>query len=72
LGGARAGRAMEGLGWFQVAIAFVIGLYYTVVIAWALSYFVFSFDLRWGDDPAGFFVGDYLRVSDPGLSLDFV
>lgn len=25
-----------------------------------------------GDDPAGFFVGDYLRVSDPGLSLDFV
>lgn len=72
LGGARAGRLLEGLGWFQVAIAFVIGLYYTVVIAWALSYFVFSFDIRWGDDPAGFFTGEYLRVSDPGLSLDFV
>jgi NSS family neurotransmitter:Na+ symporter len=65
-------RWMEGLGWFQVAIAFVIGLYYTAVIAWALSYFVFSFDLRWGDDPAGFLVGDYLQTGDPGFSLEFV
>ncbi len=66
------GKWLEGLGWFQVAIAFVIGLYYTVVIAWALSYFVFSFDLRWGDDPATFLTGDYLQVSDPGVSLEFV
>jgi NSS family neurotransmitter:Na+ symporter len=65
-------RWMEGLGWFQVAIAFVIGLYYTAVIAWALSYFVFSFDLRWGDDPAGFLTGEYLQVGDPGFSLEFV
>ena len=51
LGGSR-GRWLEGLGWFQVAIAFVIAIYYAVVIAWAMSFFVFSFDLRWGDDPA--------------------
>ena len=72
LGGRRSGRWLEGLGWFQVAIAFVIGLYYTVVIAWALSYFVFSFDLRWGDDPAAFLTGDYLQVGDPGFALEFV
>ena len=66
------GRAAESLGWFQVMISFVIALYYTVVIAWALSYFVFSFDLRWGDDPAGFLIGDYLQVSDPGFSFEFV
>ncbi len=65
-------RWMEGLGWFQVAIAFVIGLYYTAVIAWALSYFVFSFDLRWGDDTAAFLTGEYLQVGDPGFSLEFV
>ena len=70
--GGRAGRWVESLGWFQVTIAFVIGLYYTAVIAWALSFFVFSFDLRWGDDPAGFLFGDYLRVGDPGISFDFV
>lgn len=70
--GGRRGRSLESLGWFQVSIAFVIGLYYTAVIAWALSYFVFSFDLRWGDDPAGFLVGDYLQVGEPGFSLEFV
>ncbi|MCW4384534.1 sodium-dependent transporter [Salinibacterium sp. SYSU T00001] len=71
LGGERA-RWLESLGWFQVAIAFVIGLYYTAVIAWALSYFVFSFDLRWGDDPAAFFTGEYLSTGSPGISLEFV
>ncbi|NYE19807.1 sodium-dependent transporter [Microbacterium immunditiarum] len=71
LGGPR-GRWLETLGWFQVAIAFVIAIYYAVVIAWAMSFFVFSFDLRWGDDPAGFLLGDYLHVGDPGFSLEFV
>lgn len=66
------GKWLESLGWFQVMISFVIALYYTVVIAWALSYFVFSFDLRWGDDPAGFLTGEYLQVGDPGFSLEFV
>ena len=70
--GGHGKRWLEGLGWFQVAICFVIALYYTAVIAWALSYFVFSFDLRWGDDTAGFLTGEYLQVSDPGLSLAFV
>ena len=71
LGGPR-GRWLESLGWFQVAIAFVIAIYYAVVVAWAVSYFVFSFDLRWGEDPAGFFLGEYVRVGDPGFSLEFV
>ncbi|MBN0040656.1 sodium-dependent transporter [Cellulosimicrobium cellulans] len=68
----RIARWLEGLGWFQVMICFVIALYYTAVIAWAVSFFVFSFDLRWGDDPAAFFTGDYLQLADPGVSLDFV
>lgn len=62
--GGRWGRWTESLGWFQVSLSFVIALYYTAIIGWALSYFVFSFDLRWGDDPAGFLLGDYLKVSD--------
>jgi len=70
--GGRGGRWLESVGWFQVMIAFVIGLYYTAVLAWAVSYFVFSFDLRWGEEPAAFFTGDYLQVTDAGVSLDFV
>ncbi|GAA1722002.1 sodium-dependent transporter [Isoptericola hypogeus] len=68
---------LESLGWFQVMICFVIAIYYAAVIAWALSYFVYSFGLQWGDDPAAFFTGDYLQLSDtanggPWFSLDFV
>src|SRR5699024_8725359 len=68
----RLSRKAEGLGWFQVMIAFIIAIYYTAVIAWAVSFFVFSFDLRWGDDPGGFFQGEYLQASEPGFSLEFV
>ncbi len=63
----------EGVGWWHVAICFVIGLYYTVIIAWALSYFFFSFDLAYADDPAAFFNADYLQIPDDvGVGLDFV
>ncbi|WP_084040206.1 sodium-dependent transporter [Demequina sp. NBRC 110053] len=69
----RAGPGGESVGWFHVAICFVIGLYYTVIIAWALSYFVFSFDLRYAENPADFFNEEYLHVGEPGaFSLDFV
>jgi NSS family neurotransmitter:Na+ symporter len=63
-------RPGESLGWFQVAISFVITLYYAVILAWALAYMWFSLDLAWGDDPAGFLFGDYLQVPD-GVSVGF-
>ncbi|GAB3618163.1 sodium-dependent transporter [Okibacterium endophyticum] len=68
----RLKRSAEGLGWFQTAICFVIVLYYAVIVGWALSYAVFSVNLAWGDDPAGFFIGDYVQVAEPGATLDFV
>lgn len=68
----RLSRGAEPLGWFQVAIAFVIACYYAVVIAWALSYAVFSVNLAWGEDPVAFFTGDYLAAAGEGVSLDFV
>ncbi|MFV0287012.1 MAG: sodium-dependent transporter, partial [Demequina sp.] len=68
----RITRRAEGVGWWHVAICFVIGLYYTAIIAWALSYFVFSFDLSYADDAAVFFQRDFLQLAQPGFSLDFV
>lgn len=58
-------RWAEPLGWFQMMISFLIAIYYAAIVAWAMSYFVFSFDLRWGDDAMTFFTGDYLQVGDP-------
>ena len=68
-----ASRGGESVGWWHVAVCFVIGLYYTAVIAWAASYFLFSVDLRYAEDPGGFFLDEYLQLGDPGtVSLDFV
>ncbi|GAA4432428.1 sodium-dependent transporter [Georgenia halophila] len=68
----RVGRRFESLGWFQVAISFVIATYYAVIIVWAIRYMFFSATLAWGDDPTGFFVGDFLQDAGTGLSFDFV
>lgn len=69
----RLTRRAEALGWFQVGISIVIILYYTVIIAWALSFVWFSVEQTWGDDAAGFFTDDFLRTSaEPGIGLDVV
>ena len=67
-----AGKLGEGIGWFQVMICVFIALYYTAVLAWAASYFVFSFDVKWGDDATGFFLNEYLQVSEAPFTMDFV
>ncbi|MBC9926091.1 MULTISPECIES: sodium-dependent transporter [unclassified Leucobacter] len=67
-----AGKLGESIGWFQVFICVFIAIYYTAVLAWASSYFVFSFDLRWGSDATNFFVADYLQTSASPFTLDFV
>ncbi|HZG72658.1 MAG TPA: sodium-dependent transporter [Chondromyces sp.] len=64
---ARLNKKTEALGWWQVAISFVISTYYAVIIAWAMSYAVFSVNQRWGSDPEGFLFGNYLKLSEtPG------
>ncbi|KGM09718.1 sodium-dependent transporter [Cellulomonas bogoriensis] len=68
----RLHRRAEPLGWFQVALSCAITLYYTVIIAWAASYMLFSVNQAWGDDPGTFLVGDYLQVGDPTFSLQVV
>ena len=68
----RMARPTEAIGWFQILLAFVIAVYYAAVIAWSMSYFVYSFDLRWGKDTAGFFVDEYLQRGAPEISTTIV
>lgn len=65
-----AGRRVEFIGWWQVAICFLIAVYYAAVIAWALRYMLFSVNQAWGDDPEGFLFGSFLQAGDPGISTD--
>ena len=63
---ARMSKKIEWIGWWQIAISFVISTYYVVIVAWALSYAYFSITQFWGSEPLNFLVGDYLQVVDPG------
>ena len=66
-------RGFAGIGWWQLVISFVISVYYAAVIAWALSYAVFSFNLKWGEDTQSFLFGSYLKLADtPGQFGGFV
>lgn len=63
----RMNKATEGIGWWAVLVAFVISTYYSTIIAWAISYSMFSFNLSWGSDTEGFLFGDYLQLAEnPG------
>ncbi|MDC4232926.1 sodium-dependent transporter [Actinomyces sp. B33] len=54
----------EFIGWFQVLVCFVILVYYGAVVAWGAQYTIYSVTQAWGDDPLGFFTGEFLRVVD--------
>jgi len=62
----RMNKKTEWIGWWGVLVAFVISTYYSVIIAWSISYTIFSFNLSWGSDTEGFLFGDYLHLADPG------
>jgi len=59
----------EWLGWWQVAVSFIITTYYAVVIAWSINYFLLSFTQGWGATPKAFFFGTFLAATDSPLQL---
>jgi len=60
-------KKWEWLGWWQVIfVMFGIVLYYSVVVAWCLNYFILSFNLGWGQQPDSFFSNVFLmKTSSP-------
>lgn len=60
-------KKSEFVGWWGVLVAFIISTYYSVIVAWAISYSVFSLNLGWGADTESFLMNTYLnRVELPG------
>ncbi|CAM3105280.1 sodium-dependent transporter [Stackebrandtia soli] len=69
----RLGRAAAPIGWWQVAICFVVAIYYAVIIAWAIRYIGFSVSLQWGGNPQRFLNEEFLRVAEqPGQISTYV
>ncbi len=64
-----SGKKAEWLGWWAMFVSFVISVYYAVIIAWAIRYTMFSFDLSWGTDTEGFLFNDFLKLTaEPAVS----
>ncbi|MDN7247232.1 sodium-dependent transporter [Planococcus shenhongbingii] len=62
-----SGKKLEWLGWWAVFVSFVISCYYAVIIAWAIRYTIFSFNLAWGTDTEGFLFNEFLQLTvQPG------
>jgi NSS family neurotransmitter:Na+ symporter len=59
----KVSKRWEFVGWWMPIVATMgILFFYSVVIAWCLDYFVFSFTLAWGTAPSKFF-GTYLGAT---------
>ncbi len=66
-------RPAEVLGWWQVAVSFVIATYYALILAWAVRYVGFSVGRQWGADPEDFLFGSFLQVAAaPGAPSGYV
>ncbi len=66
-------KSAQTLGWWQVCVCIIIGLYYAGVLTWAGSYIYFSMGQMWGADPEGFFFNTFLNTSaETGFDLTFV
>ena len=61
----------EALGWWQVMVTLIIGIYYASVLSWAGSYIFYSIGQKWGEDTQGFFFNTYLQ-NGTGLEFGFV
>lgn len=61
----------ESLGWWQVMVTLIIGIYYASVLSWAGSYMYYSIGQQWGADTQTFFFSSYLQNGE-GLTLGFV
>ncbi|GAB3465449.1 sodium-dependent transporter [Streptomonospora sediminis] len=77
----RLSRPAEPLGWWQVAICFVISVYYAVIVAWGVRYAGFSLTQQWGEDTEAFLFEDFLNVAPapggigayvPGVALPLI
>lgn len=67
---AKIKASWEPLGWWMPVVTFFgINLFYTVIVGWCMNYFVFSFDLSWGNQTEQFFQQEFLQISNSPFDL---
>lgn len=65
---AKIKKNWEWLGWLALLVAFIITIYYAVIMGWCLNYMGFSFSQAWGENPQAFFLNSFLNLSSNHFS----
>lgn len=63
------GKKKEWIGWLASIAAFLIVLYYAVIIGWAVDYAFLSINLDFAGNPEGFVFNDFLQITDGPFSF---
>ncbi|MEA2054660.1 MAG: sodium-dependent transporter [Candidatus Thermoplasmatota archaeon] len=58
-------KKWEWAGWWAIVSAFIISVYYSVIMAWCLCYFFHSVGLVWGQNASQFFSQFLGKTSSP-------
>lgn len=66
-------KSAEGVGWWQVAVCTIIGIYYASVLSWAGQYTIYATTQAWknAENTEAFFFNHYLQNAD-SIGLTFV
>ncbi len=65
-------KRFEYVAWMLVLFAFIVTIYYLVILSWDMMYFLSSFSFAWGSDTTSFFtnvVGGGSDLSNAGVLL---
>ena len=65
-------KRFEYFAWMLVLFAFIVTIYYLVILSWDMVYFLSSFTFSWGSDTIGFFantVGGGSDFANAGILL---
>lgn len=65
----RASKKWEWMGWWPTITSAIIVAYYSVIISWAMNYFVLSFKKGWGSDSNAFFHNEFLQLSSSSFEF---
>ncbi|MBM7833857.1 sodium-dependent transporter [Clostridium sardiniense] len=66
---ARGKKSWEWLGWWPTISAFIILIYYSMILSWSTNYLGLSFSKGWGSDTNTFFHNNFLNLSNSPLEL---
>lgn len=69
---ARGNKKWEWLGWWPTVNAFIILIYYSMILSWAMKYFTLSFNKGWGSDPNSYFYNDFLNATSSPFELGHI